>query len=342
MDIQAAISALVDHQNLTSDQMVGVMQQIMSGRATDAQIAGFLIALRSKGETIDEITGAVTVMRELAASVELHCEHLVDIVGTGGDGAHLFNVSTASAFVAAAVGAKVAKHGNHSVSSSSGSADLLKEVGINIELTPEQVARCVNEIGVGFMYAPAHHGAMRHASGPRKELGIRTLFNMVGPMTNPAGVANQVIGVFDRQLCLPVAQVLQRLGSNHVMVVHSEDGLDEISVADVTYVAELRDGGIEEYQITPEDFGIQRSTLIGLAVENSASSLALIKRALSRDPREEAAKAADMISLNAGAAIYVAGISSTLKEGVLMAQDAIGSGLAKEKMGELASFTRCF
>lgn len=342
MNIQQAISKLVERHDLTAEQTADVMRQIMSGQASDAQIAGFLVALRMKGESLEELLGTVMVMRELVVPVSLSEENLVDVVGTGGDGANLFNVSTASAFVAAAAGAKVAKHGNHSVSSSSGSADLLQQFGINIKLTSEQVALCVKEVGVGFMYAPAHHGAMKYAAAPRKALGIRTLFNMVGPMTNPAGVVNQVIGVFDAELCLPVAQALQRLGSEHVMVVHSDDGLDEISLAGTTRVAELVDGEIREYSIKPEDFCVTRSELTGLCVNSAAESMALIVSALTKNADSTGMKAADMIALNAGAAIYVSGVADTLAEGVIMAQDTIGSGLALGKMNDLASFTACF
>ena len=342
MNIQTAIGQLVDRQNLTAKQIAEVMRQILSGQASEPQIAGFLVALRMKGETLDEILGTVSVMRELVTPVTVRGDHLVDIVGTGGDGANLFNVSSASAFVAAAAGAKVAKHGNHSVSSSSGSADLLQAAGINIQLTPEQVARCIEEVGVGFMYAPAHHGAMRYAAAPRKALGIRTLFNMVGPMTNPAGVVNQVIGVFDKKLCLPVTQVLQQLGSEHVLVVHSNDGLDEISLAQPTHVVELYQGKIKEYEIAPEDFGITSHSLSGLCVDSSSQSLALIYSALEQEESEVAQKAADLIALNAGAAIYAAGVASDLAQGVVMAQDAIGGGLAREKIRELVSFSDCF
>lgn len=342
MNIQEAIAQLVERQDLTADQTAEVMRQIMSGQASDAQIAGFLVALRMKGESLEELLGTVKVMRELVVPVSLSESNLVDIVGTGGDGANLFNVSTASAFVAAAAGAKVAKHGNHSVSSSSGSADLLQQFGINIKLTSEQVALCVKEVGVGFMYAPAHHGAMKYAAAPRKALGIRTLFNMVGPMTNPAGVVNQVIGVFDAELCLPVAQVLQRLGSEHVMVVHSDEGLDEISLAGATQVAELVEGEIREYHIMPEDFALDRSDLSGLCVNSAAESLELIVSAFTKNGDNNAMKAADMIALNAGAAIYVSGVAATLPEGVAIAQDVIGGGLALGKMHDLASFTTCF
>ena len=292
-----------------------------------------------KGESLDEITGAVMVMRELASGVSVSGEHLVDIVGTGGDGASLFNVSTASAFVVAVSGGRVVKHGNRSVSSKSGSADLLEAAGVRLDLNSAQVARCVESEGIGFMFAPQHHSAMRYAAGPRKALGVRTLFNILGPMTNPAGVKRQLIGVFDAALCKPVAQVLQRLGSEHIMVVHSDDGLDEISLVGGTSVAELQGGEIREYRISPSDFGIGEQNLDGLGVTDAADSLALIRDALGSRPSEQGRKAGDIIALNAGAAIYVSGVAASLDEGVAMAQDSIASGLALEKLDELAAFS---
>ncbi len=346
MLIKDAISRIVQHLDLSREEMIQVMQQIMTGQCSDTQIAAFLVGLRMKSESIDEITGAAMVMRELATPVtfaaEQSLENLVDIVGTGGDGAHLFNVSTAAAFVCAAAGVKVAKHGNRGVSSASGSADLLERAGVNLNITPEQVARCINDIGVGFMFAPSHHSAMKNVVGVRRELGIRTLFNILGPMSNPANVKNLLIGVFSQALCRPMAEVLRELGNEHVMVVHSSDGLDEISLASATHVAELKGGSISEYTIKPEDFGISSQTLIGLEVKDSSESLALIKDALGKQQSAHADKAASMIALNAGAAIYLAKVASTLQEGILIAQDAISSGLALEKMKELAAFTRVF
>lgn len=340
MDIKQALNTLVARIDLSTEDMISVMRDVMTGNATPAQIGGFLVALRMKGETLDEITGAATVMRELATPVNIDVNYLVDTCGTGGDGANLFNVSTASAFVVAAAGGRVAKHGNRSVSSSTGSADVLEAAGIKLDITPEQVARCVKEIGVGFMFAPAHHSAMKHAIGPRKELALRTIFNMLGPMTNPARVKHQVIGVFNGALCKPMAEVLGRLGSEHVMIVHAKDGLDEISLAAETQVAELKNGKITEYIIKPEDFGIESKSLIGLDVSSAQESLALIKDALGKRRGEHAQKAADIIALNAGAAIYVSGVTNTLAEGIEMAQDAVASGLAGEKIIELASFTQ--
>lgn len=342
MDIRQALKTVVENRNLSESEMVAVMQQIMTGQASEAQIGGFLVALRMKGETIDEITGAARVMRQLASGVKISGEHVVDTCGTGGDGANIFNVSTASAFVAAAAGVKVAKHGNRSVSSTTGSADVLEAAGVNLNLNPEQVARAVQEIGVGFMFAPAHHSAMKHAIGARKELGLRTIFNMLGPLTNPAGVKKQVIGVFNGELCRPLVEVLQRLGSEHVLVVHAKDGLDEISLASTTRVAELKNGQISEYEIKPEDFAIQSQSLIGLSVQSAAQSLELIQDALGERATAEGRKAADLIALNAGAAIYAADIASDLKQGVAMAEDAIASGLALEKMKELVSFSEVF
>ncbi len=342
MDIKAALNAVVEFRDLSTEEMKAVMQQIMTGQATDSQIGGFLIGLRMKGESIDEITGAAQVMRELATKVNVTGDNLVDTCGTGGDGSNLFNVSTASAFVVAAAGGQVAKHGNRSVSSSTGSADVLEAAGINLGISAEQVARCVDEIGVGFMFAPAHHSAMKHAIGPRKEMGLRTIFNMLGPMTNPAGVKNQVIGVFSQALCKPMAEVLKRLGSEHVLIVHSSDGLDEISIANETYVAELKNGVITEYTIKPEDFDIESKSLVGLSVESAQESLMLIKAALGKDNSENAIKARDIITLNAGAAIYAANIADSMQQGVAMAADAIGSGLALAKINDLASFTAVF
>lgn len=342
MNMKDALNRVAENLDMSREEMKLVMRTVMNGEATDAQIGALLMGLRTKSETVDEITGAVEVMRELVSGVTVNAEPLVDIVGTGGDGANLFNISSASAFVVAAAGGFVAKHGNRAVSSQSGSADLIEQAGINLDLTPEQVARCVEEIGVGFMFAPAHHGAMKHAVGPRKEMGCRTLFNILGPMTNPAGVNRQLVGVFSRALCRPMAEVLQKLGSEHIMVVASKDGLDEISLASPTHVAELKDGEIFEYEITPEDLGVKSQSLVGLSVETAEESLNLIKAAFGRDHDEIAGKARDMIALNAGAAIYVAGLAPTASIGVEMALDAMGSGLAAGKMAELADFSHCF
>ena len=339
MNIKEAISLAVRNLDLSRDEMIDVMRDIMSGQCTQSQIGAFLTAMRMKSESIEEITGATTVLREMATHVNVNADHLVDIVGTGGDGAHLFNVSTASSLVAAAAGAHVAKHGNRGVSSSSGSADLLERSGVNLNISPAQVARCVEEVGVGFMFAPAHHAATKNVAAIRKELGIRTFFNILGPMSNPAGVPNLVIGVFTQELCRPMAEVLKEMGNKHVMVVHSQDGLDEISIASETFVAELKEGNISETLIKPEDFDIESRSLIGLNVEDSAQSLELIRNALGKRDSINARKAADMIALNAGAAIYVSGVTRTMQQGVAMAQDIIASGQALEKLHELSTFT---
>ncbi|MCG8312985.1 MAG: anthranilate phosphoribosyltransferase [Pseudomonadales bacterium] len=338
MEIQAALKKVIESESLSELEMAQVMRQIMTGEATPAQIGGFLVALRMKGETIDEITGAARVMRELATPVNVDKNYLVDTCGTGGDGANTFNISTTCAFVVAAAGGHVAKHGNRSVSSSSGSADVLEAAGVKLDMTPEQVARCVDSIGVGFMFAPAHHGAMKYAIGPRREMAVRTIFNVLGPLTNPAGAKRQVIGVFDQAWLRPLAEVLGRLGSEHVMVVHAEDGLDEISIATPTLVAELKDGKVTEYQITPEQFGLERSDLSSLGAASAQESLTLVKSVLGKEP----GPAADIVALNAGAAIYVSGMAATLAQGVEQAQDAIGSGLAMAKLNELVQLSSVY
>ncbi|AIR89140.1 anthranilate phosphoribosyltransferase [Pseudomonas cremoricolorata] len=343
MDIKTALSRIVSHLDLSTAEMSDVMRQIMTGQCTEAQIGAFMMGMRMKSESIDEIVGAVSVMRELAHKVELQdLDGVVDIVGTGGDGANIFNVSTASAFVLAAAGCTVAKHGNRAVSGKSGSADLLEAAGVYLDLTPVQVARCIDSLGIGFMFAQSHHSAMKYAAGPRRDLGLRTLFNMLGPLTNPAGVKHQVVGVFTQALCRPLAEVLQRLGSKHVLVVHSKDGLDEFSLAAPTFVAELKNGEISEYWVEPEDLGISSQSLHGLAVGDSAESLALIRDALGRRKSENAQKAAEMIALNAGAALYAAGHAMTLKSGVELAHDVLHTGLAWEKLQELGAFTAVF
>lgn len=336
MDIKAAISTVIEGESLSRLEMVEVMREIMTGGCTDAQIAGFLVALRMKGETVDEIAGGAMVMRELMTPVSANGSNMVDIVGTGGDGASIFNVSTASSFVVAAAGGQVAKHGNRSVSSKSGAADLLEAAGVRLDLDASEVGRCIESVGVGFMFAPNHHSAMKYAIGPRRELGVRTLFNLLGPITNPAGVKNQLLGVFDRRWLQPFAETLCELGSEHILVVHSADGLDEISVAAESYVAELRDGVITEYTVTPEQFGIERANLTSLKVSGAEESLALITALLGGEP----GAAADMVALNAGAAIYAANIAASLAEGIKLAQDILASGSGLEKMKELAQVTQ--
>lgn len=342
MNIQQALARIADGHDLTTPEMVDVMRQIMSAGSTDVQIGAFLLGMRVKGETINEITGGVQVLREFASGVKVSGPNLVDIVGTGGDGANLFNVSTASCFVVAAAGGRVAKHGNRSVSSSSGSADVLERAGVRLDITPEQVAECVNKIGVGFMFALMHHSAMRHVTVARNELHLRTLFNVLGPMANPAGLTQQLIGVYDRKLCRPVTEVLQRLGSEHVLVVNSDDGLDEISLATSTRVAELKDGQISEYEIRPEDFGLKREPLDELVVGSVDESLALMKAALSGERDARAQRAAHLIALNAGAALYVAGVAGTINEGVAMANEQLASGAAMTKLQQLVYMTQEF
>ncbi len=336
MDIKAAIAEVIEGRSISTEQMIAVMRQIMTGECTDAQIAGFLVALRMKGESVEEIIGAATVMRELATGVQVSGDHLVDIVGTGGDGSSTFNISTASTFVVAAAGGQVAKHGNRSVSSKSGAADLLEAAGVRLDLNPEEVARCVEQVGVGFMFAQNHHGAMKYAIGPRKELAARTMFNLLGPITNPAGVPNQLLGVFSKDWVRPIAEVLKTMGSQHVLVVHSADGLDEISIADKTYVAELKNGEIIEYEIAPEQFGIERSALDKLQVKDAGESLNLINGLLAG----EEGPAADIVALNSGAAIYAANITGSLQQGVSMAQDILSTGQAAEKLNELVQITQ--
>lgn len=337
MQMRDAIGAVMRGQNLSYDDTHAIMQAIMTGEASDAQIGGFLIGLAMKGETADEITAAAQVMRELMQPVSIDCDNIVDIVGTGGDGANLFNVSTASSFVVAAAGGHVAKHGNRGVSSSAGSADLFDVAGIYLDLDAATIARCIEQVGVGFMFAPRHHQAMRHAIGPRREMGVRTVFNILGPLTNPASAPNQLLGVYAPHLVPLVAQSLRKLGSEHVLVVHAEDGLDEISIAAPTQVAELHDGEIREYTITPEELGIERQSLAPLKVVTAEDSLKLVKEALVGK-----GAAGDIVALNAGAALYASGVSDSLKEGVLMAQDAQASKLPLEKLKELSDFTRVF
>ncbi len=342
MDIKQAIAKLMAGSSLGREAMSAVMMQIMTGEATQAQIGGFLVALTMKGATVEEITGAADVMRQLATPVTINAPAIVDTCGTGGDGAGLFNVSTASAFVVAAAGGYVAKHGNRSVTSLTGSADILEAAGINLDITAEQVARCVESLGVGFMFAPAHHGAMKYATGPRKELGLRTIFNVLGPLTNPANAKRQVLGVFDKSLCRPLAEVLKALGSEHVMVVSADDGLDEVSLAVNTHVAELKEGVVSEYEIYPGTAGIKIQSLEGLGVANAQESLALVREVFAGVDNPRANKARDMVAINAGAALYVAGIADSYSEGVVLAQDTLATGLPGEKLKELAEMTACF
>ena len=331
MNINQAIKAVIEKQNLNESDMLDVMNSIMTGQTTDAQIGAFLVGLSMKGETIEEITASAKVMRSLATPVEIKSKkYLVDTCGTGGDGLGLFNISTASAFVVAAAGGKVAKHGNRSISSKSGSADVLESAGVNLNLSPSIISECITQIGVGFMFAPAHHSAMKHAIGPRKELAVRTIFNVLGPLTNPAKAPNQVMGVYDKNLVEPIANVLKELGSRHVMVVHSDDGLDEFSIADKTYVAELKDGIVSTYSVHPEDFGLTLGDLKDIRADNADASLALITEAFSG--RNGTAKS--IISLNAGAAIYVSGLTTSLQSGIDRANQVLSDGSSQKKLDE--------
>jgi anthranilate phosphoribosyltransferase len=339
MKLSQAINAVLQRQDLNSSEMTEVMRTIMTGGATDAQIGGFLIGLRMKGETVTEIAAAAKVMRELASGVNISgLDHAVDIVGTGGDASGTFNVSTASMFVAAAAGAYVAKHGNRSVSSKSGSADALETAGINLMLSSDQVEQCVREVGVGFMFAPGHHSAMKHAIGPRKEMAARTVFNVLGPLTNPAGVPNLVLGVFSDELLEPLANVLKELGANHVMVVHSRDGLDEISIGDVTDVAELKDGDITRYTIEPEAFDLQRVAIDYIKADGPDQSVAMIRGLLGG----ESGPARDIVAMNAGAAIYVSGLAGSLADGVKKAQQVLDSGDGLARLDKLAALSQTF
>ena len=333
------INQVLNRKDLSAEEMTAAMRTIMTGGATPAQIGGFLVGLRMKGESVTEIAAAASVMRELATGVDISgLPHAVDIVGTGGDASGTFNISTASMFVAAAAGCHVAKHGNRSVSSKSGSADVLEAAGIRLDLKPEQVEQCVRDVGVGFMFAPAHHSAMKHAIGPRKEMGVRTIFNVLGPLTNPAGVPNQLLGVFSEDLLDPLANVLQRLGSNHVMVVHSRDGLDEISIGDKTEVAELKEGRVQRYSIWPEEFGFKRVPISEITVVDTDESLNIIRSLLEDKP----GPARDIVQLNAGAAIYTAGLALSLADGIQQAGAAIANGEARNRLDQLVVLSQSF
>ena len=337
MDIKTAIDHVINGKDLSQADMHHVMQTIMQGNATPAQIGGLLIALRLKGESVAEITAAAQVMRELAEPVAVEKTHLVDTCGTGGDGTNTFNISTTAAFVVSASGARVAKHGNRSVSSKSGSADVVKAAGIKLELSPQQAASCIESVGIGFMFAPMHHSAMKHAIDPRRELGVRTLFNVLGPLTNPAGAPNQVIGVFARQWQDPLAEALQSLGSEHVLVVYAEDGMDEISISGKTYITELKNGEIDHFEIAPDDFSMTNESISAIAVNTVDDSLQMMLAVLS-DSAPLAAK--NIVCLNAGAAIYAAGITDSIQAGVEKAANLIESGNAKQKLESLINYTQ--
>lgn len=338
MDIKQAIRHLVAGQDLDADQTTELMRMLMTGQSTDAQIAAVLVALQVKGVTAAELLGAVRVMRELATPVRIAADaHLVDTCGTGGTGTDTFNISTSAAMVAACAGARVAKHGNRGATSKSGSADLLEAAGVNLGITPAQVAECIDAVGVGFMFAPGHHSAMKHVIGPRREIGIRTIFNMLGPLTNPAGAPNQVMGVFDAFWIEPVLEVLRDLGSQHVLVLASDDGLDEISISAPTRIGELHNGVITTYTVSPADFSMeQRADFEMLRVDGPQQSLTLARQALTYEHQA----AGDIVALNAGAAIYAANLSPDLKSGVKQAQDILASGAALRKLEELAALTQ--
>jgi anthranilate phosphoribosyltransferase len=337
-DIRTALAAATERRNLTGEQMRAAMRTIMEGRATPAQIAGLLVALRMKGETPEEIAGAASVMRELSLKVDVPdlADALVDTCGTGGDSSGLFNVSTAAAIVVAAAGGRVAKHGNRSVSSKTGSADVLEAAGVKLDLGPKGVERCIRELGIGFMLAPRFHAATKHAVGPRREMGVRTLFNVIGPLTNPAGARNQVLGVFHPDWLMPMAEVLKNLGSRHVLVVHSEDGLDELSIAAPTQVVELRKGALHRWMLEPGEVDVARGSLDELRVTSAQESLALIRRVFSG----EAGAAADTIALNAGAALYACGRVNNIRAGVAEARKAIAEGAAARKLDDFVKLSQ--
>ena len=332
-----ALVRVIEHREIFHDEMLTLMRRIMTGEMSPTMIAALIVGLRVKKETIGEITAAATVMREFATRVPLaDTARLVDIVGTGGDAAHTFNISTTSMFAAAAAGARVAKHGGRSVSSSSGSADVLEALGANIALAPEQVARCLDDVGIGFMFAPNHHSAMKHAAPVRKELGVRTLFNILGPLTNPAGAPNQLLGVFHPDLVGILVRVLQRLGSRHVLVVHGLDGLDEISLCGETLVGELREGQVREYTVRPADFGLRSCELQELQVASPAESVARVREVLDDRP----GPARDVVLLNAGFALYAADVAASAADGVELARRALADGSAKARLAQFVACTR--
>lgn len=333
---QDALQRTIEHREIFFDEMVELMRQVMRGEVSPAMTAAILTGLRVKKETIDEIAGAATVLREFARQVDVADRtHLVDIVGTGGDGAHTFNISTASMFVVAAAGARVAKHGNRSVSSKSGSADVLEALGAKIELAPEQVARCIAEVGIGFMFAPVHHPAMKVVAPVRREMGVRTLFNILGPLTNPAGAPNILMGVFHPDLVGIQVRVLQQLGAQRALVVWGRDGMDELSLGAATLVGELRDGAVREYELHPEDFGIAMAASRNLRVENADESKAMMLAALDNTP----GLPLEIVALNAGAALYVAGVADSIADGIARARACIASGAARAKLDAFVAAT---
>ncbi len=334
---QEALQRTIEHREIFHDEMLHVVRLIMSGEMSPVMMAALITGLRVKKETIGEITAAAQVMREFSTKVHVADKtHLVDIVGTGGDGSSTFNISTCSMFAAAAAGAKVSKHGGRSVSSKSGSADVLESLGINIHLPPEQITKCIEEVGIGFMFAPNHHSAMKHVAPIRKELGVRTIFNILGPLTNPASAPNILMGVFHPDLVGIQVRALQRLGAEHALVVYGRDGMDEVSLGAATLVGELKDGNITEYEIHPEDFGFQMSSNRALRVETPEQSKAMLLGVLDNQP----GAARDIVILNAGAALYAANVAKTMKDGVKLAQEAIQSGAAKNKLVALIAATK--
>jgi anthranilate phosphoribosyltransferase len=337
MTTQAALERVIEHREIFHDEMVSLMRQIMGGEVSPVMIAAIITGLRVKKETIGEIAAAASVMRELATPVTVPYDNrFVDIVGTGGDSAHSFNISTTSIFVAAAAGAKVAKHGGRSVSSSSGSADVLEALGANIMLSPEQVAACIEECGIGFMFAPNHHSAMKHVAPVRREMGVRTLFNILGPLTNPAGAPNTLMGVFHPDLVGIQVRVMQRLGAERVLVVHGRDNLDEISLGAATLVGELKNGEVTEYEVHPEDFGLQMMSLRNLRVDGAEESKAVMLGALDNKP----GAAREIVCLNAGAALYVANVADSIGDGIAKAREAIASGAARAKLEQFVECTQ--
>jgi len=339
MKPQEALTRVIEHREIFHEEMLALMRAIMSGEVSPVMIAAIIIGLRVKKETIGEIAAAAQVMREFATKVEVaDTANLVDIVGTGGDGSHTFNISTAAMFVSAAAGARVAKHGNRAVSSSSGSADVLEAFGANINLTPAQVAQSIAETGVGFMFAPAHHTAMKHAAPVRRELGVRTIFNILGPLTNPALAPNQLIGVFHPDLVGIEVRVLSRLGAEHVMVVYGLEGMDEISLSGETMVGELKDGKVSEYTVNPEQFGLPLYDSATLKVANASESKEKVLQALGNEP----GPVRDVVLLNAGAALYTANVAASIEDGIERAREAVASGRARAKLTQFIEFTRGF
>ncbi len=333
--LQKSLNTVLEKQDLTAEQMHETMSSIMHGEASPVQIAAFIVALRMKGETVEELAAAARVMRNLSTQVDIDADMLVDTCGTGGDGQNTFNISTASSIVAASAGVKIAKHGNRSVSSQSGSADVLEALGVKLDLNPQQIAACVEHVGIGFMFAPMHHSSMKHAIGPRRELGVRTLFNLLGPLTNPANAKRQVLGVYDDYWLKPLAEVLHRLGTQHALIVHAQDGLDEISISSATNICELKHGELKQFQVSPQEFGLNMAPVASIQVDDVKQSASIIQAVLAG----QQGAAADIVCLNAGAAIYVSGKTEDLSEAISIAQQILRSGAAQETLKRLIAFT---